>query len=464
MGTCDRDEQSVDMTDNVTPVLNPSAREDHGEAAAENMRSLRDMERTLSPEILRCDMSFQSWDSDIHLDRETHSIERQDKTQEMDISEMTEQHTESLGNINSIQDHDSSKTSSEDECVSRISTPSPLPIPQLLSPDHDNSMMTTPNSFKIPAQSSLNRKRKCSDESPVIGSTHLTDDLTELILAKKVKVDTEKDTRMGSTSSSSSEEESRQGIGFSTPVHQSNSTPLSSVPPHMQKFKGMKAVKFVSPAGLTPVQHPDAVKTQPPFKMPFSLAELDTSNPPSTPKHFNQSPHAFKTPSHPSTRMTPLRTPKSVQRRKQEPSRILGTPDYLAPELLLGQRHGKEVDWWALGACLYEFMTGCPPFNDETPECVFENILNLNIEWPDGEESLSPAAVQCIMSLLCIDPTHRADHLTLQTQTELTQGVQWSNILDQTPPWIPQPDNASDTTYFHAKNNIQGLKVSCVDI
>lgn len=38
--------------------------------------------------------------------------------------------------------------------------------------------------------------------------------------------------------------------------------------------------------------------------------------------------------------------------------------------------HGKEVDWWALGVCLYEFMTGIPPFNDETPQKVFENILS----------------------------------------------------------------------------------------
>lgn len=38
--------------------------------------------------------------------------------------------------------------------------------------------------------------------------------------------------------------------------------------------------------------------------------------------------------------------------------------------------HGPEVDWWALGVCLYEFMTGIPPFNDETPQKVFENILN----------------------------------------------------------------------------------------
>lgn len=39
-------------------------------------------------------------------------------------------------------------------------------------------------------------------------------------------------------------------------------------------------------------------------------------------------------------------------------------------------QHGPEVDWWALGVCLYEFMTGIPPFNDETPQKVFENILS----------------------------------------------------------------------------------------
>ena len=35
-----------------------------------------------------------------------------------------------------------------------------------------------------------------------------------------------------------------------------------------------------------------------------------------------------------------------------------------------------SVDWWALGVCLFEFLTGVPPFNDETPEAVFQNILN----------------------------------------------------------------------------------------
>lgn len=84
-----------------------------------------------------------------------------------------------------------------------------------------------------------------------------------------------------------------------------------------------------------------------------------------------------KTPKNTNNINTPFRTPKSVRRgARLSNERILGTPDYLAPELLLKLGHGPAVDWWALGVCFYEFMTGIPPFNDETPQKVFDNILN----------------------------------------------------------------------------------------
>ncbi|XP_058388650.1 serine/threonine-protein kinase greatwall isoform X6 [Diceros bicornis minor] len=119
---------------------------------------------------------------------------------------------------------------------------------------------------------------------------------------------------------------------------------------------------------------------------------------------------------------TPFRTPKSVRRGAApvDDGRILGTPDYLAPELLLGRAHGPAVDWWALGVCLFEFLTGIPPFNDETPQQVFQNILKRDIPWPEGEEKLSDNAQSAVEILLTIDDSKRAGmkgkgHLSLSS-------------------------------------------------
>lgn len=67
---------------------------------------------------------------------------------------------------------------------------------------------------------------------------------------------------------------------------------------------------------------------------------------------------------------------RATRRHRGSSKALLGTPDYLAPELLLGIGHGEAVDWWSLGVCLFEFLTGYPPFMDEAPEAIFKNILN----------------------------------------------------------------------------------------
>ena len=41
---------------------------------------------------------------------------------------------------------------------------------------------------------------------------------------------------------------------------------------------------------------------------------------------------------------------------------LLGTPEYMAPEILQGKSYGFEVDWWSLGALTYDLITGSPPF------------------------------------------------------------------------------------------------------
>lgn len=78
------------------------------------------------------------------------------------------------------------------------------------------------------------------------------------------------------------------------------------------------------------------------------------------------------------------RLPPGAGRAPEEQRRAVGTPDYLAPELLLGTGHGLEVDWWSLGVILYEFVYGTPPFAADTPEEIFQNILD-RWAWPAGQ-------------------------------------------------------------------------------
>lgn len=108
---------------------------------------------------------------------------------------------------------------------------------------------------------------------------------------------------------------------------------------------------------------------------------------------------------------------------------------------------GSAVDWWALGVCIFEFMTGIPPFNDDSPQAVFNNILNRDIPWPEEEEVLSSAAQKTIDALLTVDPVKRPSGASVQ-RLELFREIDWLHLLEQEAPFIPQPVDLMDTCYF----------------
>ena len=88
---------------------------------------------------------------------------------------------------------------------------------------------------------------------------------------------------------------------------------------------------------------------------------------------------------------------------------IVGTPDYIAPEVLDGKGlQNPVIDWWSVGIMLFEFLTGIPPFNADTIDLVFLNIKKHYIPWDQIDEGMiSEQAMDLVNKLLIEDPKMR---------------------------------------------------------
>jgi len=143
---------------------------------------------------------------------------------------------------------------------------------------------------------------------------------------------------------------------------------------------------------------------------------------------------------------------------------VLGTPDYLSPEILMqDENHTPAVDFWALGVCLYQFLVGVTPFNDDCPRAIISNILNNRIVWPeDDDNQLDEDAISVIKGLLNYEPSLRLQLDDLKKEAFFNT-IDWDNLANTPAPFIPVPDNDSDTFYFEARNRAIGFDEESVD-
>ncbi|CAN9500944.1 unnamed protein product [Ophioblennius macclurei] len=133
---------------------------------------------------------------------------------------------------------------------------------------------------------------------------------------------------------------------------------------------------------------------------------------------------------------------------------VCGTPEYIAPEVILRQGYGKPVDWWAMGIILYEFLVGCVPFFGDTPEELFGQVVSDEIIWPEGDDALPLDAQDLITRLLRQSPLDRlgTGGASEVKQHPFFQGLDWNGLLRQKAEFIPQLEAEDDTSYFDTRS------------
>ena len=129
----------------------------------------------------------------------------------------------------------------------------------------------------------------------------------------------------------------------------------------------------------------------------------------------------------------------------------VGTPDYIAPEVIRQKGYGQEIDWWSLGVIMFEMMIGYPPFFSESSTETCKKILDwkntLNIR---PEANISKEAEDILRKLIS-DPETRlgvngADEIKMHP---FFRGINWNHIKETlVPPFIPELKNNYDTKYF----------------
>lgn len=147
--------------------------------------------------------------------------------------------------------------------------------------------------------------------------------------------------------------------------------------------------------------------------------------------------------------------PTKAQQRRLMAYSVVGSPDYMSPEVLSEHGYGEEVDWWSVGCLCFELVLGIPPFTGQSIQEVFDNIANWETRLPQilaqYSSYLSPICFDLLSQLLC-DPSKRLgkNGISEIKKHPFFSGLNWDLLFHEEPPFVPRLESDEDTSYFEA--------------
>uniref|UniRef100_A0A7N6FKK0 Protein kinase C n=1 Tax=Anabas testudineus TaxID=64144 RepID=A0A7N6FKK0_ANATE len=143
-------------------------------------------------------------------------------------------------------------------------------------------------------------------------------------------------------------------------------------------------------------------------------------------------------------------------------STFCGTPDYIAPEILLGQKYNSSVDWWSFGVLLYEMLIGQSPFHGRDEEELFQSIRTDNPVYPRW---LTKDAKDILVKLFVREPEERLGVKGNIRQHKFFSNTDWDALEQrQVPaPFKPTITSPSDCSNFDKEFINEKPRLSCAD-
>ena len=137
---------------------------------------------------------------------------------------------------------------------------------------------------------------------------------------------------------------------------------------------------------------------------------------------------------------------KLMGNRERHFSKV-GTPDYIAPEILTENNYDHKVDIWSAGVIMFECLFGYPPFCDDSSQIVCSKVANWenHLVFPD-EPYVSYQAKLLIVGML--NHPNRRLNLKQIKNHQFFQGFDWNNVRKMKPPFTPLLNNSIDTQNF----------------